>query len=484
MNAESIEMSVADRPVGEQTRRIRVVYIVHGVGVGGATLSVLYLIEKLDKSQYEPVVVFLKETPLADRFRAIGAEIVFAPQLSYFGHTTGEALGLFNPRGWMQVVRFIPSIRRTRKLIGDLNADIVHVNSVALAAEVIGARRAGARVVWHVREHVVHGVFGLRRWLHGFVARRWADHVLTIETGAARRMGLSVNVTLVPNFVDLSRFDSTLHAPRTSGESDRPPTVVMLGGIDPIKGTLEFVRACYVLRRTFPDGDFIVAGNDGRSNILPSGIKGWVRRIIRRDAYMNRVMREADGLVRFVGVIDDIPLLISKADVLVFPSTVPHSARPIIEAGAMGVPVVGSELAGVAELIQNGENGLLAKPRDVEGLVVAISAILGDSALAARLGQKGRAIAMERHSADRNVSVIQGIYRSATKTVTHVSTAMKDQAHQIPPAASSGHSPIARGWVVAFISLLNLAMAVYLYEIATVPGRIDKFQDLLDRVIS
>jgi glycosyltransferase involved in cell wall biosynthesis len=93
--------------------------------------------------------------------------------------------------------------------------------------------------------------------------------------------------------------------------------------------------------------------------------------------------------VRFIGHRADVPLVLAASDVLAFPSTVPHFARPIIEAGAMARPVVASRLGGPLELVEDGVTGLLVPPGDPAALATAIAPLLDDPERAARLGEAG-----------------------------------------------------------------------------------------------
>jgi glycosyltransferase involved in cell wall biosynthesis len=117
-----------------------------------------------------------------------------------------------------------------------------------------------------------------------------------------------------------------------------------------------------------------------------------------------------EDVVRFAGVRRDVPEFIAALDVLVFPSTVPHFARPIIEAGAMARPVIGSNLDGVRELIVDGETGLLVPVNDPEALADAILKILNDPERGRAMGEAGYYQARAKFDAERNVLDILAVY--------------------------------------------------------------------------
>lgn len=104
------------------------------------------------------------------------------------------------------------------------------------------------------------------------------------------------------------------------------------------------------------------------------------------------------GRIRWLGWRDDAAALLSAADVLVCPSRVEPLGNVVIEAWAHGCPVVAAASAGPAWLIDDGTTGLLAAPEDADGLAAAVRRVLGESELAARLAEAGRAAYEARFS--------------------------------------------------------------------------------------
>ncbi|MBI4203252.1 MAG: glycosyltransferase, partial [Chloroflexi bacterium] len=211
---------------GATQRKTRVLYFLHSGSVGGAPLSLLYLLQQMDRNRYQPIVVFLFESLMRQRFQEMEVETLVARGMTYFSHTTGEALGLRNPRGWLQVVKFIPSIWKSYRLVKELQPALVHANSSTLAPQVIGAKLAGAEVVWHIREHVLDGLFGLRKGLLQWVAHRYADALITIMDGEGQRLGSLEKTTLIYNFVDFGYCDRRLRDNALARGRPRPKTVV------------------------------------------------------------------------------------------------------------------------------------------------------------------------------------------------------------------------------------------------------------------
>ncbi len=95
-----------------------------------------------------------------------------------------------------------------------------------------------------------------------------------------------------------------------------------------------------------------------------------------------------DDRVHFVGHVQDVPGLLAASDLFCYPSLADGLPNSVVEAMAMGLPVIASAIGGVPELIADGENGLLVAPRDVHQLARSIARLLDDEDLAARLGAR------------------------------------------------------------------------------------------------
>lgn len=202
----------------------RILYIHHGGAVGGAPLSLLYLLQRLDRSRYEPLVLVLKPGPVVDRFRAEGIETRVADGIADFSHTELEWYG--HADLWrlpIQAARFWPSVRALRRHLRQLEPDLVHLNSSTLAAAALAARREGLPIVWHIREPIADGYMGLRReWLKRRIDRD-STRIIAIAEYDAGRLRPSPRIRVIPNFVDLVVFDRNISPGEARSRLDLPP---------------------------------------------------------------------------------------------------------------------------------------------------------------------------------------------------------------------------------------------------------------------
>jgi len=388
----------------------RILYVHHGRGIGGAPLSLLYLIRGLDRTRYEPVVLCIHESEAAELFRSEGIETVVDERLHDFSHTNVLWYPWWQlPKTVLRTLQFFPTYFRFRRFLRARHFDLVHLNTSTLTAFGLAAHAERIPVTWHIREPLHSGYLGIRRAIIRRIIHRCADLVLPICRYDASQLLPSDAIQVVYNFIDFSQFDAAIDGTSVREELAIPaqhPVVLMLGGVNPIKGTREFVDAAMRVLQTWPDAVFLVAGpvpDDGFRNRI-NGL-----RVYREDVF-RLIPDTAQTQIRFLGIRSDIPQLLAASQLLCFPSTVPHFARPVIEASAMGLPVVASDLGGPQELVIHGKTGLLVPPRDPAALADAVSRLLDDRDLRRHMGERGIALAHERFDAQHNTQAVLSYY--------------------------------------------------------------------------
>ena len=396
---------------------IKILYFHHEGGIGGAPQSLRFLIEGLPREKFEPVVVCLKDGPVIDLFRDSGARVIKGKGIHDYSHTYLDWYGIGSPiRSFVKFLNFFPTVVRAKKIIANEDPDIVHLNSSTLSAFAIAAKILGKKVIWHIREPIAKGYFGVRRAILRWMINRYSDQVIAICEDNARRLKPSSKVNVIYNYVDFTFFDRNIDGKvyrDKLGIPDADKVALMLGGTSKPKGTVVFLKAAKEILKERGDYYFILAGNFPDFSRL-SGFKGFVNRLPRINRYNKNVVEIASVLpeANFIstGIVIDTSLLVAASDVVVFPSTVPHFPRPLIEAGAMAKPSIASSLPGPDEVIVDGESGLLVKPGDVHELAAAIEKILENDDLARTMGERAYEIAHAKFNKEMNLPRIVAIY--------------------------------------------------------------------------
>jgi glycosyltransferase involved in cell wall biosynthesis len=122
------------------------------------------------------------------------------------------------------------------------------------------------------------------------------------------------------------------------------------------------------------------------------------------------------GQTNFLGLVDDVQPILRKADLFVLPSIEREGlGLGIIEAMSQGKPVIGTDIGGIPELIEDGVNGYLVKPRDADGLAAKLKVLIDDKAQRVRMGVEGRRRFEETFDAAIMLQQIEHLYESLVR---------------------------------------------------------------------
>jgi glycosyltransferase involved in cell wall biosynthesis len=115
--------------------------------------------------------------------------------------------------------------------------------------------------------------------------------------------------------------------------------------------------------------------------------------------------------VRLAGWVTDVRPYLAISDLLVLPSYREGFGMVLVEAGAMGVPVIATDITGCRDVVLDGVNGLLVPPRDAAALTDALGRVLGDDLLRATLAANVRRTMLERYDQPTVHAAILALYR-------------------------------------------------------------------------
>jgi glycosyltransferase involved in cell wall biosynthesis len=199
------------------------------------------------------------------------------------------------------------------------------------------------------------------------------------------------SLLMIPNAVDLTRF-----APRPA--TARTPAgvvnVAYVGRIRPVKGVSVLIDA-------WPK---VVQGNNARLVIAGDGAE---RAALAQSTRDNGV----GDTVEFLGEVSDVPGVLSRADIYVQPSFQEGLPNAVLEAMAMGLPIVATRVSGNEDVVADGDNGLLVPPGDPDALAAALRRLVADPALAAHMGRRSREIVESRFSLTAVMNQLRDAYR-------------------------------------------------------------------------
>ena len=252
----------------------------------------------------------------------------------------------------------------------------------------LAARLAGVPAVIHQPHgHVFYGYWGPRRTAL-FVAlerlaARWTDTIVTltpreVDEHLARRIGRREQYAVVPSGVPTAQLRATAPSRAAArarlGLAPGAFVVVGVGRLVPIKGFDLLVAALPALLARVPTAQVVLVG-DGEE----------------RDALAARAAAlGVGGRLRITGAVGDVTGHVAAADLLAAPSRNEGMGRVLVEAMALGLPVVGAAVGGIPDVIEDGECGLVVPPEDPAALAEALAELGVDAARRAKLGSAGR----------------------------------------------------------------------------------------------
>jgi len=392
-----MSQKVSDRPLS-------VAFLSHlasPVSPTGAEHSLALLAEGLRRRGHRVVVVAPGAWALAGTLKEAGVELeVLRSKVCWLAYYDGVSL----PRAILNWLRFTlpdPGRRKLRRFLRSWRPDVVHVNCLPHLGGARAARALAIPVVWHLREILPPG--SRRRW---FVARlaAMAKEIVAVSEAVAAWIGeegLSRKVSVIHNGVGLQNSTLTsLEARRKLGLPGDGCLVGLYGQILPHKGVLEFVRAGRLALGKEPDLRFAIAG---------SGPEGFLRRV--RGEIGSGASPERFHILPPQATSET---LLKATDVISLATTTPDPLpRTVLEAMAAGRPVVAFRSGGTAEMVQDGQTGLLVEVGDVEGLAEAMVRLARRPELRSAMGRAGVSRARDYFSMDLHVDRMEDLLRRA-----------------------------------------------------------------------
>jgi glycosyltransferase involved in cell wall biosynthesis len=364
---------------------IKILHIITRLDMGGSAQNTLQTCRKLS-GKYETILVH--GPSYESRMTALEKQIIED------GVKEGRAQGV--------KVIALPSLVRSIRPVKDSKAlfslvwlifkekpDIVHTHSSK--AGILGrlaAKIAGVPFIVHTPHgHVFYGHFGIFAskiflWVEKIFAK-FTDRMVALTNGEKNDyIKLSVcppeKLIKIHSGVNLKQFmqanGNRAGKKRSLGLSQNGTVIGFVGWLLPIKGPAYLLKAMEHIWPDYPNVFLVMVG------------KGELDVDLRAQA----LKMNANGKVKFLGWRENIHEIMPIFDLLVLPSLNEGMGRVLVEAMAVGKPVVASEVGGIPDLVKHGETGYLVRPADEKALANGIKKLLNDPEGAKQMGQRGK----------------------------------------------------------------------------------------------
>jgi glycosyltransferase involved in cell wall biosynthesis len=388
---------------------VNVLYVNHTSEVSGGERSLLLLLGALP-SRVRPLVA----TPRGSLMAAV--ERLGAPVVPITGTAGSLRLHpLHTPRALAELALAAGQVRRAARRH---RAELVHANSIR-AGIVLGlARRSLPATVVHVRDCLPPGA------LSSATLRLIASSATTVVANSrytARSVleaAPAARTEVVYNAVDLRRWDPAridrgearrrLQA-ELGSDLDRRLLLGVVAQISPWKGQDTAIEALRLL---------VAEGIDAQ--LLLIGSAKFVARATRFDneryvAELRASIARAglEDRVSWLGEREDVPQLMRALDILLLPSREEPFGRALIEAMALGVPVLATNVGGPGEVVEDGVQGRLLSPLEPAAWARAARELAERPELAAQMGGAGRSRVEQMFTLERHVDAMMAVYDRA-----------------------------------------------------------------------
>ena len=380
---------------------MRVLYVNHTAEVSGAERSLMILLEGLPAS-VQPRVAS-PPGRLAQSVERLGIPVT--PITS-----TAGSLRLHprhTPRALAQLSRAALQVRRAARAH---RADLVHANSIRAGIELALARVSPAASVVHVRDCLPPGAVTTATMRVIATAttvlansRYTADWVRTSAPNARLEV---VHPAIDLAAFDPARIDRDVARARLGVAGTRQVLLGMVAQLTPWKGQDTAIEALRLLREQGVDAHLLLIGS-----------AKFVARSTRFDnqAYVARLheLTAQAGLadrVSWLGEREDVPELVRALDVLLLPSHQEPFGRALLEAMALEVPVLATNIGGPPELVRDGRDGYLLAPQEPAAWAQAVQRIIQSPERGRELGRAGRLRVAEAFGVEDHVEAVLAVY--------------------------------------------------------------------------
>lgn len=403
---------------------MKILFYNHTGQASGAERLLLMILAKLDRDDFDTIMVCPEQGPLAKMVRDQGIPV--------------ETVGTLEARFTWRVddlARYCNSffrvIRQVRKSVISTKPDLIHANSIRAGLVATTATfRLGTRVIWHLHDMLPRHPLSTLIRIFASISSRTC--MIAVSEAVARNFrgrfsGLMMNrVNVILNAIDLKKFEPG----QTTREEIRrelqlavdEPLIGIVGQLTPRKGQLELMRAFAQVLTEIPEALLLLVGAP----------------LFNRDhEYRELLGRTASKLgiqdrVRMVGARSDVAAIMQSLDLLVINSSVEPFGLVAVESMACGTPVLAAAVDGIPEIVEHDKNGWMVPPRDERMLKEAIVRLIRRPILRARLAARGKQHVAAYFSAGRYISELETFYDAngdlKSRTVVAESTSRQSEA--------------------------------------------------------
>ena len=363
-----------------------ILWLIDGLGMGGAERLMIPYLCQLDKSQFRSRVCVLQErdgNPMADQIRQLGVpvDLLLMPHL-----------------------RNLDNIPRLLRYLRQHQIDLVHTQLEF--ANIMGTLAARLEQIptlctLHTFEDIDQSAKTTRRVrLMWQVLRRFSQRIIAVSEEIRQYHIRQAyfdpdKIITLYNGINLSRFRQLPGSTRDDlGIPSDAPLLLTVAVLRQPKGIQYMIEAMLAILTAVPDTRYVIVGDGEYAQPL--------QQLAQQQKVSDRII--------FTGIRHDVPQLLAASDLFVLPTLLDALPTVLIEALAAGKPIVASDVGGVPEIVVHGRNGLLVPPAQPDELAQACLQLLLNGEMRAAMGCVGQEVAAQRFDIRNQVKRLGDIY--------------------------------------------------------------------------
>jgi glycosyltransferase involved in cell wall biosynthesis len=354
--------------------------------IGGGEKVFLSLIEHLPKYKITPTLVCMRPGPLTNMAKQKGIEVY-----EFKNHRFREL-----PTVWQGIKWLI-------KVIREAEVQLVHANHAGHLYSSPATRFTNIPEVWHLHDYPYHC-----DWVDQLIIRLPTNRIIfttnKVKSGYSHLHGLDHSVIppscIDPDYLCALNFEGNIRAKYNLPSG---PLFLTVARLQEHKGQHYLINAVPTVLESYPNAIFVIVGK-------PSGHE--------QEHYMQKLMAQTQQLgiqdqVRFLGYVSEVDLasLYRESLALVHPAISEGFGLVLLEAMALGTPVIAAAADGPSELIIDGQTGLLVATADSNGLAQAMIRLLNTPDLVKAIS-KNCIATTNRFSVEKMVKSTVDVYKS------------------------------------------------------------------------
>jgi glycosyltransferase involved in cell wall biosynthesis len=363
---------------------------------GGIGLLLLSLAKHLDKKKFDVTVAFGPGYMLDEEF--------FKEGISVYTISTSRKIDPFSiVKGFFQIYR----------LIKEKRFDIVHSHTSVggLIGRIAGKLAGVSVVIWSIHGFASHeGQNRFKKYFFLLIEKlldKFTDHYVAVsealkKEGIQNRILTSNKITVIHNGIELRNFNKNFNVIQKKKELGIEMSRTIIGTVtrfEPQKAIHDFLVAVSYVKKTYPDIKVVIAGD------------GPLRREIEK--LINDL--KLNDNITLLGWRNDVPEILAVLDIFCQSSLWEGCPMVLLEAMAVGKPIIATNVGGVKEIVEDDNTGILVPPADPKAMGDAIVKLMNNKEKTMKMGMNGRRRAESFFNVDLMLIKYERLYQELLK---------------------------------------------------------------------